>query len=564
MNKQYVFERNLLSLSVAHPDLCNRLSAAETSFGNYTFLESRLGELIPAITDNSGKAHPLHSMIDPVKEGSRLLHTIDDAGFLIILGLGGAFHITAALARKDILKIIIIDFNINGIAELFASKEYVEIFKDKRVSFMIDPPVSCIEDFVVNNYNPALFGGISVLPLRTRTDLDVEKFNAACDEIKLAIDRISGDFSVQSLFGKRWFSNIIRNLKSAEHKTCFIPTIHHVAIIAAGPSLDLQLSHLEKNRSLLYVISTDTAAPALLERGIIPDAIISMDCQHFSLYHFTGTRLQNIPLFLDMASPSAITALSDQVHFFTSGHPFSQYITQYWKHLPFIDTSGGNVTYTALSLADSLGAKKIDLYGLDFSYSKGNVYAKGTYIHKLFAHKQNRFSQSESQFNHFLYRNTSLEKVETEQTWYYQTRMLKDYRGHFERKLASLSSQIHQIEGIGISLNVQKNNFVQSGNIIFPLSSGIASVSAEDFLAQYYDDIKKISSEKDLSLVLENTENALAKETHLVMTLLPLFASFKKEFPDKDIFTIFEMTKYFVLNNIEKVFSSELPSTFVS
>jgi hypothetical protein len=190
MDKRYYFERNLLSLSSSNPDLCKRLTSAETSFGNYTFLESRSGELVPAITDNSGKAYPLHSLMDPVKEGNRLISTIEDAGFLIILGLGGAFHIMAALARQDILKIVVVDFNINGVAELLASKEYVEVFKDKRLSLIIDPPPSWMEEFVINNYKPALFGGISVLPLRTRTDLDAARFNALCDEIKIAVDHV--------------------------------------------------------------------------------------------------------------------------------------------------------------------------------------------------------------------------------------------------------------------------------------------------------------------------------------------------------------------------------------
>lgn len=565
MDKRYFFERNLLCLS--DPDLCKRLSGAETGYGNYTFLESRSGELVPAIVDNSGKAHPLHSMIDPVKEGSRLLSTVDETGFLVIFGLGGAFHISAALERKDIIKIVVVDFNIHGIAELLASKEYVSILKDKRVSLVIDPPASWMEAFIVSNYKPALSGGISVLPLRTRTDLDLERFNSVYNEIKTAIDYVSSDFSVQSMFGKRWFSNIINNLKRTEQQKSFLPTIQRAAIIAAGPSLDIHFPLLEKKRSSLCIISTDTALPAVLERGITPDAVISIDCQHVSSYHFIGTDLKTIPLFLDMASPSVIAAHSDNPHFFTSGHPLCQYISQYWKHFPFVDTSGGNVSYAALSLADVLGAKTIDLYGVDFSYAKGNSYARGTYIHKLFANKQNRLMPAESQFNHFLYRNTSLQKVRAGKTWYYQTNMLKDYYGRFERKALSISAGIRQIEGIGVSINIPpKKNSWQNKHIIFPFSAGIASMTAFDFLEQFHDDIQKLSLLNDDFLILENTEpsglnpsvlnQSSLKEHHLFLTLLPLSASFKKEYPHEDMYSIFEMTKVYALHVIEKVFSA--------
>jgi hypothetical protein len=543
MDNRYYFERNLLSLSKSNPDLCKRLTTAETSFGNYTFLQSRSGELVPALSDSSGKAHPLHSMMDPVKESNRLLSTIEETGFLIILGLGGAFHISAALERKDIFKIIIIDFNMNGIAELLASKEYVDILKDERVSLIIDPPVLFVEDFIINNYKPALFGGLSLLPLRTRTDLDSEKFNLVREEIKSALDKVSGDFSVQSLFGKRWFRNIIKNVTCAEKQKSFIPTIKRAAIIAAGPSLDIQLPLLKKERSSLFVISTDTALPSLLAHEIIPDAVVSIDCQHYSSYHFIGIDIKKIPLFLDMASPSILTSQSLEPRFFTSGHPLSQYISQYWKQFPFVDTSGGNVTYAALSLAESLGAKEIDLYGADFSYPAGNTYARGTYIHKLFANKQNRLSPAESQFNQFLFRNTSLQKIETEKNWYYQTRMLNDYCEHFEKKVFVLSSNVNQIEGIGASINTQKYYVQQNKKIIVPFSTGIPSMNANDFLEQYHDDIK----------ILKNTEHASSKEHHLFMTLMPLAASFRKEHPKETIQSIFEMTQSFALDKIEKV-----------
>ncbi len=557
MDKRYYFERNLLSLSGSNPDLCRRLTAAETGQGSYTFLESRSGELVPAITDNSGKAHPLHSLIDPAKEGARLLSTVEDTGFLVILGLGGAFHITAALARPDILQIVVVDFNIHGIAELLASKEYVAILKDQRVTLVIDPPDSWMEDFILKNYKPALFGGISMLPLRTRTDLDQDQFNKTADEVKAAIDHVSGDFSIQSLFGKRWFSNIIRNLKTAENQKSFIPTVHHAAVIAAGPSLDIQLPRLINERTSLFVIAADTSLPVLMAEGITPDAIVSIDCQHFSSYHFIGNNPGAVPLFLDMASPGIIPDQSDNPQFFTSGHPLSQYISQYWKRFPPVDTSGGNVSYAALSLADSLGAKVIDIYGADFSYPLGNTYARGTYIHKLFANKQNRLSPAEAQFSHFLFRNKSLHKVETGRTWYYQTRILEDYRIHFEKKISSLSSDVRQIQGTGVSLDIQKkqNSSGQGENTIFPFSTGIQSMTAGAFLEQYHDDIKKLPPPGDSSFFSAGAGNSSSRENHLIMTLMPLAASFKKEHPREDIHMIFERTKLFALEKTEKVLS---------
>ena len=99
MDNGYFFERNLLALSRFDPPLCSRLSGAETTRGRYKFIKSRSGESIPAWVDSSGAAHPLHSLVDPRKEGKRLVSTLGSEGFLIIFGLGGAFHVEAALER---------------------------------------------------------------------------------------------------------------------------------------------------------------------------------------------------------------------------------------------------------------------------------------------------------------------------------------------------------------------------------------------------------------------------------------------------------------------------------
>ena len=93
MDKQYLFELNLLALSESDPELCSRLTAAETTLGRYKFLTARSGGQIPALIEPNGAAHPLHSLVDPLKEGRRLVATVTDEGFLVFFGLGGGYHI---------------------------------------------------------------------------------------------------------------------------------------------------------------------------------------------------------------------------------------------------------------------------------------------------------------------------------------------------------------------------------------------------------------------------------------------------------------------------------------
>ncbi|MDR1618062.1 MAG: DUF115 domain-containing protein, partial [Treponema sp.] len=440
MNRQFIFEQNLLALSAKDPALCSRLSAAETTRGRYKFLEARSGELIPAVVNASGASYPLHSTVDPRREARRLIATCGDEGFLIFLGLGGAFAVEAALEREEIRRVTVVEYDMDGLAELLSSREYLHILGDPRFTLLTDPSPGSLKQYVIENYRPVLDGGIRVLPLRARTAYE-GRFAAAAGAIEEAIGSVSADYSVQAWFGGRWFSNIIRNLKAAETQAGPLPPIREAAVAAAGPSLDPQIPALKKRKETegkgLFLIAADTSLPALLHAGIGVDAVISIDCQHISYYHFMGLPA-DIPLFLDLASPPLVASRAAKPRFFSAGHPLTGYISRFWRPIPSLDSSGANVTYAALSLAEMMGAENIELYGADFSYPLGKTYARGTYIFPLFGGKQNRLTPLEGLFSSFLYR-VPLEKKAppgAPDNWYYETETLKRYRLKLEEKAA--------------------------------------------------------------------------------------------------------------------------------
>jgi hypothetical protein len=542
MNKQYFFERNLLALSQKDPALCSRLSGAETTRGHYRFLDARSGDPVPALTDPSGAARPLHSLMDPRREGERLIaaavcvqdaaRSTDDKtarsteGYVILLGLGGGYYAQAALERQDIHRLLVVDYDIHGIAELLASKEYIHIFQDPRFRLLVDPDPEMLEEFILETYRPALYGGIRVIPLRTRTELDPLNFGRAGDAVKNAIDRLAGDYSVQAYFGTRWFSNIVRNLFQAEKTERPLPPVRRAAICAAGPSLDTQLPRLEENRESRFVIAVDTALPALLHRGLKPDAVVSIDCQHINYYHFMAGLPRDIPLFMDLASPPLLASLTGNPRFFSGGHPLTRYISRYWRPLPCLDTSGVNVTYAAVSLAEYLGAEGIELYGADFSYPLGNTYARGTYIHPYFETRQTRLNPQEAQASAFLYRTSSLTRREGEGgSWYYITPLLESYRERLEAKARSLDAALTAVPGLGAPISLPKRTPNRRESLRL-FAAGKAVTSAREFLKTYRSDIAALPrpGQNITAFLRELTE----QESRILTTLLPAFAAVQR------------------------------------
>ncbi|MDR2785306.1 MAG: DUF115 domain-containing protein [Treponema sp.] len=566
-----LFERNLLALSQRDSALCSRLSAARTTLGHYRFLYSRNGEPVPALVDAAGAAHALHSLVDPRREGERLVEaSVSAGGCLVFFGLGGGYYPEAALKRGDVYKVLVVDFNINGIAELLASREYIRIFNDPRFTLLVDCAGEILERHILETWKPALHGGIRVIPLRQRVEQEGELFGQAGDAIKKAIDRLSLDYSVQAHFGKRWFSNIIRNVFTAEKSVPPLPPVKKALICAAGPSLDVQLPRLReydtKGKRDCFIISVDTALPVLLKNDLKPDAVVSIDCQHISYYHFMGVSRRgepgfpaeghclppDIPLFLDLAGTPLLASLAENVRFFSGGHPLTRYISLYWRPFPELDTSGANVTYAAISLAEYLGAGEIELYGADFSYPLGMSYARGSYLNPHFAFRQNRLLSLEAQFSAFLYRSALLQKTDAGCSWYYETPVLRGYRKALEAKAAAVSASIRSAPGLGAPISLYAGTRrIDTARPLRLFSAGKAADSAAAFLKQYRDDIKALPalSGKTAGCLAELPEKA----SLILTTLLPLAAAIKGRQNDASAAEIFEAAREHCLDELEKL-----------
>jgi hypothetical protein len=528
MDKHIFFDRNLLVLSRSEPALCARLSAAETTLGRFRFVEGLQGE-IPAWVDSSGAAHTLHSLVSPEHEAVRLISTLNNGQYIVIMGLGAGYMAEAVLSRTDTARLLVIEYDINGFAELLCHYDYVKIFNDARFFILVDPEPSCIENYILDTFQPALHNGIRTLPLRARTIHDEAHFGPAADAVKSAVDQLASDYSVQAMFGRRWFSNIIHNLFNAEKQRGVIAPVKHAAICAAGPSLDLQLDIIAKERKTFFLIAADTALSTLLEAGLPPDAVISIDCQHISYYHFMKYLPPDIPLFLDLSSPPLLTSIVKNYFFFSGGHPLSSYITRFFRPFPAIDTSGANVTYAALSLAEKLGAKSISVYGADFSYPKGKLYTRPAYLYSYFRRKQDRFMPAESFAASFLYNSKSLKRIENAASWYYETRPMSLYRKKFEQKASFINAGISIAPGEGAPVMFSKpethGRDTQKEGPAHIFAAGKAFCGAKEFLSFYRKNINELPLPEEN---ITNYQRKLPDMQRLVFTtLLPAAAAIK-------------------------------------
>ncbi|MCK5152740.1 MAG: motility associated factor glycosyltransferase family protein [Spirochaetales bacterium] len=526
MRDNLIFNKNMLSLSSRNNKLAISLGNIEPS-QMVSFKKSKKGPIIP-ILKMGAQERPLHSTIDPEREGLRYYSKSKASGYIVFLGLGAAYHIRPFLEQSDISEILIIDKDISLFKAILSHLDLSQFILNSRVKFLIDPDSETVKKYLLSNYLPAVSGNLHILNLRSRFSIEETYFTAILAGIEELLESLSADFSVQSHFGKRWFINTISNLKTAQSAKNILPPIKRAIITGAGPSLEFQMASLIKNKESSFLIATDTSLPFLIKNKIKPDLVISIDCQHITFHHFFAGIPKEIPLVLDLASPAWLTRQSDNIVFFTSGHPFSQYVNGNLRSFPYIDTSGGNVSHAAISLADKLGAKEILLYGVDFSYPEGKSYARGTYLYPYFMSTSNRFTTTESSFVSFIFYNKQTVTKQTKYGISYTTTPMISYKERLEKASISLNAKIIQLGGIGVPIKLPEKNIsdYKSSNITPFFSAGSSSNSWIDFLKEYSEKLKKLP-DPGVSLS-EYYAKLTSSQKNLCTTLFPAAAALRR------------------------------------
>ena len=486
MPERGILDRNLLALSARHPELARALSSAR-AHPNLTFLESRQGPPVPALS-RSGRPFPMHSRFDPSAEGRRLADSARE-GFLVAFGLGGAYHLTPLLEKRTMTGLLIVEKDISLLRGILENIDMARLFADSRILLVMDPSPEGLSRIILDRYLPVLYGNLGSLSLRSRLDAEPEWFAERADALRGLPESLGRDYTVQTRFGRRWFVHTVANLPTSERIGTVLPPSGRFLVTAAGPSLHEQLPRIRRlHDGGATLLATDTSLPFLAAEGVAPDIVLSIDCQAVSYHHFLKGLPKRTLLFLDLASPPALTRITDRILFFSSGHPFSLYLNRLYRPFPILDLSGGNVTHAAVSLARAAGAGEIFLFGADFSYPGGLPYAKGTYLYPHFQSRSTRTSGSEHAFWKFI--SSSRPRRETADSgWRFRTSSMDHYRESLEKAAEAMDARIIQDPGGGVPLSLAAGGAGGSppprDKFATMLSAGPAAMGWKDFLDDY-------------------------------------------------------------------------------
>ncbi|OGV54731.1 MAG: hypothetical protein A2X49_09670 [Lentisphaerae bacterium GWF2_52_8] len=326
----------------------------------------------------------LHSRRDPLGEARRQVRAWADTakpvmnGVVLALGFGGLYHLQALAELMEPGGLLFVADSIPGAAREalghfdlspVASKEGVSVL------FSVSKDASAIADEF--RYH-----------LRQRLDFAVSIFiqpalqRAWPEQYRYLEERLKREFKLEAMnrattarYMELWQRNALVNLPLSLR----CPMMDALAgafegkvalILGAGPSLDEAMPLLRRIREKALFIAVGTALKSLLEEGIKPDFVVSVDSVPAVMKQFEGVSADSAWLLTHHQAPPELFNLFENRAFIFAANLLGGFNT--WLEgtaaLPMRLSVGGTVALTAMDAAISMGCRHIVIAGLDLSF----------------------------------------------------------------------------------------------------------------------------------------------------------------------------------------------------
>lgn len=383
-----IYEKNLNALKERYIDLYNRIMETDELYGSdVVFVENAKNEEKIIKYCKEGKDVYLNSKYNPTSEADRFMkdyYDMADKSLLTMFGLANCSYIKAFVAnKKRETNCVIYEPNSKVFMQVIRNIDISEILSDTTIAIIVGDWFGQLFPMFLNDlvqaYNKDNNRSV-ILP--KYDELFPDELQMYKDAIRERGDRLKAEmFTVKSM-GTKTCKNSIYNMQylkgsisGADYENAF-PENFPVIIVSAGPSLVKNIELLKEIKDKAFILVVDTAIPKVIKRGIVPDAIISVDYGK-SLKHFKVDGLKDVPFIADSDMNTAVLDFvkPNRVIFNSSDSiVFSKLYEKVGSTIYNVE-EGGSVSTAAIAHMISWGFKKIILVGQDLALTGNKVHA---------------------------------------------------------------------------------------------------------------------------------------------------------------------------------------------
>ena len=445
-----MFLHNMRALWERDPALALRVDAVEDE-RRVPLEPTKSGALTAKVAAPGGKPAYLYSRYDPIAEAERFAGAVplEDKYCLVVSGMGLGYHVRALgdRLRGDSI-VVVCEPSIPLIATALTCADLAEAISSNRLIILTDDDKTRLHERL-KPHNTLIMLGTQFVRHAPSTKM-AEKDHAAMIQAIAEFVTYTRMTLVTLVANARiTCQNIAMNLGHyvstppidiLRDRFAGNPGI----VISAGPSLSKNIDQLADLKGRAVLCAVQTAVKPLMERGIVPDFITSLDFHEMSRKFFEGVGdLRGAHL---VAEPKATWHVLDNYP-----GPISL-LDNPWARLVIGDelgargglSPGATVAHLAFYLAVYMGCDPIIFVGQDLAFTGQVFYVPGVEIHHTWQSELNRFNTMEQKEWERIVRNRSiLRRVPgVDGTELYTDELLFTYLEQFEKDIANVSSRV--------------------------------------------------------------------------------------------------------------------------
>ncbi|WP_338819293.1 hypothetical protein MTCOM_06940 [Moorella thermoacetica] len=385
------FAENMAVIAKRWPGLARRILNIKPGERVITEL-ARNNQMTAVITTGNERLY-VHSTYNPSSEAQRLAESIpyDQTFFLVLYGFGLGYYAENILPRLNKkCRLIVIEPDLELFAVALRSRNLRQVLSNDAI-FITGGDASQVEqDLAALIHTTYLFTVSNMhfitLPYCRRLYYDFvrQTRERLFRQIHSMLFEIGNDVA-DTLTGLRQsFANlktILRTPSLSSLKGAYDgkPAI----IVSAGPSLKKNVDLLDRAKGKALILATDAVLKLLLKKGILPDAVLSVE-RGFETYNYFYRNV-DIPREIVLVGLSVLVPEifnyypGKKLVVFRQGEALSEWIAGVMGAESLLKV-GGSVAHLAFSLARHLGANPIIFVGQDLAYSpEGETHGVGEY-----------------------------------------------------------------------------------------------------------------------------------------------------------------------------------------
>jgi hypothetical protein len=390
MNQQ-IFAQNIAALRLKDPVLAARLSELTLCSPRWKIVPTKKGLFTLLGNACAGKEILLHSKYDPVREAEQLVNSYEysPTADIAFLGFGLAYHVEEVLKKpaKHGL-ILIVEADIEILWQACMSRDLRAVFGHPQVAFSVSENPASLFNRLTDHSMSVLANSLSLL----EHPASVKCYEPFYAQVRKSFNdfytwaRVNANTQIAK--ARDFSRNILRNacvyIESPGINTLFesfrdVPTF----IVSAGPSLDKNVCYLQEVGERGIILCVDSALKALLDNGITPDLIVSIDFGKNNVKYFDNIPSEKLCLVFDPEVYPDIPRDFRGAKFTMNlpGKALCDWITEKTGDKGQIP-KGLSVSHAAFSIALAMHAGPIIFVGQDLSYPRGAWHSKGSGVYQ--------------------------------------------------------------------------------------------------------------------------------------------------------------------------------------